>query len=64
MPIWQPSDLRQPIKFRGITMPNMIAVSNIADRKANSQRAAMSTTGYAYAAATDEDTIQFDSIEP
>ncbi|MBN3895720.1 MAG: hypothetical protein HWQ41_10745 [Nostoc sp. NOS(2021)] len=45
-------------------MPNIITVSNIADRKANSQRASMSTTGYAYAVATDEDTIQFDSIHP
>ncbi|MEH2388388.1 MAG: hypothetical protein V7K14_21980 [Nostoc sp.] len=39
-------------------MPNMITVSNIADRKASSQRAVMSTTGYAYAVATDKDTIQ------
>ncbi|MEH2421170.1 MAG: hypothetical protein V7K48_09660 [Nostoc sp.] len=27
-------------------MPNMITVSNIADRKASLQRVAMSTTGY------------------
>ncbi|MEH2393262.1 MAG: hypothetical protein V7K21_16955 [Nostoc sp.] len=38
----------------------MITVSNIADSKAVLQRAAMSTTGYAYAAARDEDPIQFD----
>ncbi|MEH2359534.1 hypothetical protein [Nostoc sp.] len=55
MPIWQPPELRQRIKFRGIPMPNMIAVSNIADRKASSKRAAI-------AVACDEDTIQFDSI--
>ncbi|WP_269141752.1 hypothetical protein [Nostoc sp. NZL] len=39
----------------------MVIVSNIADSKAGLQRAAMSATGYAYAAATDEDTILFDS---
>ncbi|MEH2065371.1 MAG: hypothetical protein V7K50_24450 [Nostoc sp.] len=58
-------------------MPNIITVLNIADGKASSQRAAMSTTaterlalseversrsaGYADAVAIDEDTIQFDS---
>ncbi|MEH2104864.1 hypothetical protein [Nostoc sp.] len=46
MPIRQPPDLKQRIKFKGITMPNTIAVSNIADGKTGSQRAAMSTTGY------------------
>ncbi|MEH1772485.1 hypothetical protein [Nostoc sp.] len=46
MPIRQPPDLKQRIKFKGITMPNTIAVSNIADVKTGSQRAAMSTTGY------------------
>ena len=62
MSIWQPRDFRQRIKFRGINVPNMITVSNIADSKAVLQKAAMSTTGYAYAAARDEDPIQFDFI--
>ena len=51
MTIWQPPDLTQRIKFREITMPNMITVLNIADAKASSQRAAIA----------DEDKIQFDS---
>ena len=50
-------------------MPNIITVLNIADGKASSQKAAMSTTvtersrsaGYADTVAIDEDTIQFDS---
>ncbi|MEH2033028.1 MAG: hypothetical protein V7K67_25935 [Nostoc sp.] len=46
MPIWQPPDLKQRIKFRRIFMPNIIAISNIADGKTGLQ--------------TDEDTIQFD----
>ncbi|MEH2055890.1 MAG: hypothetical protein V7K97_06920 [Nostoc sp.] len=68
--IWQSPDLRQRIKFRGITMPNIITVLNIADGKASSQRAAMSTTvtersrsaGYADAVAIDEDTIHVMAI--
>lgn len=54
MQIWQPTDLKQRIKFRGITMPNMIVLSNIADAKTGFKRAAMSTAGYAYADAKDE----------
>ena len=63
MQIWQPPDLKQRIKFRGITMPNTIVGLKKADAKAGLQRAAMSTTGYAYAAAKDEDTIQFTFIQ-
>ncbi|MEH1767250.1 hypothetical protein [Nostoc sp.] len=50
MPIWQPPDLKQRIKFRRIIMPSIIAVSNIADGKTGLQ--------------TDEDTIQFDFFQP
>ncbi|MDZ7992606.1 MAG: hypothetical protein RM022_016915 [Nostoc sp. EfeVER01] len=52
-------------------MPNTIVLSNIADAKAGLKRAAMSTmitersrsADYAYAAAKDQDTIQFNSIQ-
>ncbi len=50
MPIWQPPDLKQRIKFRRIIMPNIIAISNIADGKTGLQ--------------TDEDPIQFYSSQP
>lgn len=50
MPIWQLSDLKQRIKFRRIIMPNIIAISNIADGKTGLQ--------------TDEDTIQFALFQP
>lgn len=54
MQIWQPSDLKQRIKFRGITMPNPIVLLKKTDAKAGLQRAAMSTMGYAYAVAKDK----------
>lgn len=43
-------------------MPNTIVLLRKADAKAGLQRVVMSTTGYAYAAAKDEDTIQFNFI--
>ncbi|MDZ8259110.1 hypothetical protein [Nostoc sp. ChiQUE01b] len=44
-------------------MPNTIVLLKKADAKAGLQRAAMSTTGYAYVAVKDEDTIQFNFIQ-
>jgi hypothetical protein len=54
MQIWQPPDLKQRIKFRGITMPNTIILLKKTDAKADLQRVAMSMRGYAYAAAKDQ----------
>lgn len=54
MQIWQPPDLKQRIKFRGITMPNTIVLLKKTDVKAGLQTTAMSTMGYAYAAAKDQ----------
>lgn len=54
MQIWQPLDLKQRIKFRGITMPNTIVLLKKPDAKAGLRRAAMSTMVYAFASGKDE----------
>jgi hypothetical protein len=71
MPVWQLPDRKQRIKFRRITMPNPIAVPKYSRYKAGLQKIAMSTTGddahglaIGVATVTDENTIQFDSIQP